>query len=81
MTKEKLKEIEEKVVAELGNEFDIDMLSVTLKDMNIPVTDAFICAGCWLGDVFDTFEYKGNTFETLSPEDQALIFNTVKELS
>ena len=32
MTKEQIKSIEDKVVAELGNEFDVDMLSCTLSE-------------------------------------------------
>ena len=65
MTKEQIKTIEDKVVSELGNEFDVDMLSCTLSEMNLSDNDAFICAGYFLGDVYDTFEYNGKVLDEL----------------
>lgn len=77
MTKEQIKTIEDKVVSELGNEFDVDMLSCTLSEMNIPDNDAFICAGYFLGDVYDTFEYNGKTIDDLTTEAQQVILRNV----
>jgi hypothetical protein len=77
MTKEQIKSIEDKVVAELGNEFDVDMLSCTLSEMNLTDNDAFICAGYFLGDIYDTFEYNGKVLADLPVEAQHIILHNV----
>ena len=77
MTKEQIKSIEDKVVAELGNEFDVDMLSCTLSEMNLTDNDAFICAGYFLGDIYDTFEYNGKVLNDLPVEAQHIILHNV----
>lgn len=77
MTKEQIKSIEDKVVAELGNEFDVDMLSCTLSEMNLTDNDAFICAGYFLGDIYNTFEYNGKTLNDLPVEAQHIILHNV----
>lgn len=77
MTKEQIKSIEDKVVAELGNEFDVDMLSCTLSEMNLADNDAFICAGYFLGDIYDTFEYNGKVLNDLPVEAQHIILHNV----
>ncbi len=77
MTKEQIKSIEDKVVAELGNEFDVDMLSCTLAEMNLADNDAFICAGYFLGDIYDTFEYNGKVLNDLPVEAQHIILHNV----
>jgi hypothetical protein len=77
MTKEQIKSIEDKVVAELGNEFDVDMLSCTLSEMNLTDNDAFICAGYFLGDIYNTFEYNGKVLTDLPVEAQHIILHNV----
>ena len=77
MTKEQIKSIEDKVVAELGNEFDVDMLSCTLSEMNLADNDAFICAGYFLGDIYDTFEYNDKVLTDLPVEAQHIILHNV----
>jgi hypothetical protein len=77
MTKEQIKSIEDKVVAELGNEFDVDMLSCTLSEMNLTDNDAFICAGYFLGDIYNTFEYNGKVLTDLPVETQHIILHNV----
>ena len=50
--------LEPRVTAELGDQYDVDMLSSYLFELDIDNDVAYACCLCWLGEkAFETFEY------------------------